>query len=60
MAISNATRLADFGSGIGTQGATITIDNANKRLGVNTTSPGTTTALSTTTTTTTTTTATTT
>ena len=42
MAISNATRLADFGTGIGTQGATITVDNTNNRLGVGTTAPGTT------------------
>ena len=39
MAISNATRLSDFGSGIGTQGAAIKIDNANKRVGLGTTNP---------------------
>ena len=39
MAISNATRLSDFGSGIGTQGAVIQVDNTNARLGVGTTSP---------------------
>ena len=39
MALSNATRLSDFGSGIGTQGAAIKIDNANKRVGLGTTNP---------------------
>ena len=39
MAISNATRLSDFGSGIGTQGTVIQVDNANARLGVGTTIP---------------------
>ena len=39
MAISNATRLSDFGSGIGTQGAAIKIDNTNKRVGLGTTNP---------------------
>ena len=39
MAISNATRLSDFGAGIGTQGAVITVDNDNQRLGVNTDNP---------------------
>ena len=39
MAISNATRLSDFGSGIGTQGAIIQIDNANQRVGIGTTNP---------------------
>ena len=39
MAISNATRLSDFGSGIGTQGAIIQIDNANQRVGIGTTVP---------------------
>ena len=33
MAISNATRLSDFGSGIGTQGAILKVDNTNKRVG---------------------------
>ena len=37
--ISNASRLADFGTGIGTQGAGITIDNTNDRLGVGTDDP---------------------
>ena len=39
MAITNATRLADFGSGIGTEGAVIQVDNANKRGGIGTTNP---------------------
>ena len=39
MAISNATRLSDFGSGIGTQGAIIQVDNANQRVGIGTTIP---------------------
>ena len=39
MAISNATRLADFGSGIGTDGAVIQVDNTNKRVGIGTTNP---------------------
>ena len=29
MAITNATRVADFGSGIGTQGAVLQVDNSN-------------------------------
>ncbi len=37
--ISNASRLSDFGSGIGTQGAVIQVDNDNKRLGVGTDTP---------------------
>ena len=37
--ISNASRLADFGSGIGTQGAIIQVDNTNKRVGIGTTNP---------------------
>jgi len=37
--ISNASRLADFGSGIGTQGAIIQVDNTNARLGIGTTNP---------------------
>ena len=37
--ISNASRLADFGSGIGTAGAVIQIDNTNKRVGIGTTNP---------------------
>ena len=39
MAITNATRVADFGSGIGTQGAVLQVDNSNNRLGVGTTNP---------------------
>ena len=39
MALSNASRLADFGSGIGTQGAVIQVDNTNARLGIGTTNP---------------------
>ena len=39
MAISNATRLSDFGSGIGTQGAIIQVDNANQRVDIGTTVP---------------------
>ena len=39
MALSNATRLSDFGAGIGTAGAVIQVDNSNARLGVGTTAP---------------------
>ena len=39
MAISNATRLSDFGSGIGTGGAVLKVDNANQRVGIGTTNP---------------------
>jgi len=39
MAITNASRLADFGSGIGTQGAVLQVDNANQRVGIGTTNP---------------------
>ena len=39
MAISNATRLSDFGSGIGTQGAILQVDNANQRVGIGTSVP---------------------
>jgi hypothetical protein len=42
MAITNASRLADFGSGIGTAGAIIQIDNANQRVGIGVTFPQTT------------------
>ena len=42
MAITNASRLADFGSGIGTAGAVIQIDNANQRVGIGTNAPSTT------------------
>ena len=37
--ISNASRLADFGSGIGTAGAVLQVDNLNNRVGVGTTNP---------------------
>mgnify|MGYP001305042240 CR=1 FL=1 len=37
--ISNASRLADFGAGIGTQGAIIQVDNLNARVGIGTTNP---------------------
>ena len=37
--ISNASRLADFGSGIGTQGAVLQVDNLNNRIGIGTTNP---------------------
>ena len=39
MPITNASRLADFGSGIGTAGAIIQIDIANQRVGIGTTNP---------------------
>ena len=39
MAITNATRVADFGSGIGTQGAVLQVDNTNQRIGIGTTNP---------------------
>ena len=39
MTITNASRLADFGSGIGTEGAIIQVDNANARLGIGTINP---------------------
>ena len=39
MAITNASRLADFGTGIGTEGAVIDIDNANAQVGLGTTNP---------------------
>jgi len=37
--ISNASKLADFGSGIGTAGAVLQVDNTNKRIGIGTTNP---------------------
>ena len=37
--ISNASRLAEFGSGIGTDGAVFQVDNTNKRIGIGTTNP---------------------
>ena len=42
MALTNSSRLADFGSGIGTAGAIIQVDNANQRVGIGTTNPQTT------------------
>ena len=39
MALSNATRLADFGTGIGTLGAVLKVDNDNKKVGIGTTNP---------------------
>lgn len=39
MALTQATTLADYASGIGTQGATLTVDTANKRVGIGTTDP---------------------
>jgi len=39
MPLSPASRLADFGTGIGTAGAIIQVDNVNQRLGVGTTAP---------------------
>ena len=39
MAITNASRLADFGSGIGTAGAILQIDNSSKEVGIGTTNP---------------------
>ena len=37
--ISNASKLAEFGSGIGTDGAVLQVDNTNKRIGIGTTNP---------------------
>ena len=37
--ISTASRLADFGSGIGTAGAVLQVDNTNQRVGIGTTNP---------------------
>ena len=39
MAISTATRLSDFGSGIGTQGAVLSVNNTNSTIGLGTTNP---------------------
>ena len=36
---SNAVRLSDFGSGIGTFGAVLQVDNTNQRIGIGTTNP---------------------
>ena len=42
MDISNATRVADFASGIGTEGAIIKVDDDNDRIGIGTNNPQTT------------------
>ena len=42
MSITNATRLSDFGSGIGTDGAILQVNNATQRVGIGTTNPSTT------------------
>ena len=42
MALTNATTLADYGSGIGTQGATLKVDANNQRVGIGSTLPTTT------------------
>ena len=42
MAITNATRLSDFGSGIGSDGAILQVNNATQRVGIGTTNPSTT------------------
>ena len=42
MAVTNATSLADYASGIGTQGATLEVDATNKRVGINSEGPNTT------------------
>ena len=39
MAITQATQLADFSSGIGTEGAILEVDNTNNRIGIGTTNP---------------------
>jgi len=39
MAITNASTLAEYASGISTQGATLTVDQNNKRVGIGTTNP---------------------
>ena len=39
MALSDATRLADFATGIGTLGAVLNVDNLNKKVGIGTTNP---------------------
>ena len=39
MAVTQATTLADFTSGIGTAGAILQVDNADKRVGIGTTDP---------------------
>ena len=39
MAITNASTLAEYAAGISTQGATLTVDANNKRVGIGTTNP---------------------
>ena len=39
MALTQATELADFTSGIGTAGAILEVDNNNNRIGIGTTNP---------------------
>ena len=39
MAVTQATTLADFTSGIGTAGAILQVDNADQRIGIGTTDP---------------------
>ena len=39
MDLSNATRVANFGSGIGTEGAIIKVDDDNQRIGIGTNNP---------------------
>ena len=39
MAITKATALADFGSGIGTDGSILKVDQDNQRIGIGTTNP---------------------
>ena len=39
MAVTQATTLADFTSGIGTAGAVLQVDNADQRIGIGTTDP---------------------
>jgi len=39
MALTNATTLADYSSGIGTQGATLKVDANNQRVGIGTVTP---------------------
>lgn len=39
MGLSNASGLADYSSGIGTQGATLKVDATNQRVGIGTTNP---------------------
>ena len=39
MAVTQATQLADFTSGIGTAGAILEVDNVNNKIGIGTTNP---------------------